>query len=263
MKLSALILTKNEQDIIEECLKQLDFVDEIIVLDQNSTDDTVKIAQKYTPNIFSQNLPFDKARNFLADCAKGKWLLYVDADERLTKELKSEINHSIKDPKFSLECAAFYFPRQNMILGKFLKHGGWWPDYVPRLFKKEKLKKWQGAVHESPLVEGPIGYLKSPLIHLTARSISQMFEKSTKWAKIEADMNFEGGASKVTIPKVQKALISEFVSRYIIKLGLLDGFVGLVESMYQAYHKAMVLTYLWEMQNDAEGKFKKATTKSL
>jgi len=87
-----------------------------------------------------------------------------------------------------------------------------------------------------------------------------MLEKSTRWAKIEAELNFENGAKKVTIPKVIKALISEFTIRYLAKLGFLDGFVGLVESVYQAYHRAMVLTYLWELQNDSEGKFKQVTS---
>lgn len=256
MRLSALVLTKNESEIIGDCLKQLDFADEIIVLDQNSTDDTIEIAKKYTQLVYSESLPFDKARNVLASYAKGKWLLYVDADERLDKSLIEEIEKTIKKSEFS----GYYFPRKNIILGKFLKHGGWWPDYVPRLFKSDKLKKWQGRVHESPQIEGEFGYLKSPLTHLTSRSLKLMLEKSTKWAKIEAELNFEKGAVNVSIATVTKALVSEFTARYLIKLGFLDGFIGLVEAMYQAYHRAMILTYLWELQNDAEGKFKKETS---
>lgn len=261
MKLSALILAKNEQDMITGCLSQLDFVDEIILLDQNSYDNTVKIAKKYTSKIYEDNLPFDSARNALAAYAKGQWLLYLDADERITSDLKKEIISKVIDKQ--CKDSAFFLPRQNMILGKFLKHGGWWPDYVPRLFKVEKLIKWQGPVHESPQVDGKFGYLKSPLIHLTARSMTKMLQKSAKWAKIEAELYFEKGQSIVTMPKVLKTIVFEFVERYFVKLGFLDGFVGLVESVYQAYHKAMILTYLWELQNDAEGKFKKATSKYL
>jgi len=256
MKISALVLTKNEEEVIKDCLKQLDFADEIIVLDQNSSDDTKKIAKKYTDKIYTEYLPFDKARNTLASYAKGDWLLYVDADERLDEDLIEEIKNTIKSSKLS----AYYIPRRNMVLGKFLKHGGWWPDYVPRLFRRDKLEKWQGRVHESPQIVGEFGYFKSPITHLTARSMKLMLEKSTRWAKIEAELNFENGAKKVTIPKVIKALISEFTIRYLAKLGFLDGFVGLVESVYQAYHRAMVLTYLWELQNDSEGKFKQVTS---
>lgn len=267
MKLSALVLTKNEQDMIADCLKQLDFADEIIVLDQNSQDDTVKIAKKYTSQIFQKDLSFDKARNMLLDIAKGDWFLYVDADERLTPELIREIRSKIDDKqsfstnKRSTKISAYFFQRQNIILGKFLKHGGWWPDYVPRLFKRGKLIKWQGRVHESPQIEGEFGYLESPVLHLTARSMGKMLEKSTTWAKIEAELNYEKGAAKVTSSKVVRAIISEFSSRYFIKFGFLDGFVGLVESVYQALHRAMVLTYLWELQNDTEDKFKKIANK--
>ncbi|MDP2632918.1 MAG: glycosyltransferase family 2 protein, partial [Candidatus Curtissbacteria bacterium] len=148
--ISALVLAKNESDIIGNCLKQLAFADEIIVLDQNSTDDTIKIAKKYTDKVYAESLPFDKARNALASYAKGDWLLYVDADERLDNILVEEIKEAVKKSEF----AAYYIPRKNMILGKFLRHGGWWPDYVPRLFKKEKLTGWQGRIHESPKVDG-------------------------------------------------------------------------------------------------------------
>ncbi|MDP2633096.1 MAG: glycosyltransferase family 2 protein [Candidatus Curtissbacteria bacterium] len=230
-----------------DCLKQLVFADEIIVLDQNSTDDTIEIAKKYSDKVYAESLPFDKARNALASYAKGDWLLYVDADERLSPELIEEIRSTTSDQR---STAAYYIPRKNMILGKFLRHGGWWPDYVPRLFKKEKLTGWQGRIHESPKVDGKFGYIKSPITHLTARSMKLMLEKSAKWAKIEAELNFENNAGPVTPLKVIKALTSEFITRYVIKLGFLDGFVGLVESMYQAYHRAMILTYLWELQNE-------------
>lgn len=256
MNISALVLTKNEFDIITDCLKQLSFVNEIIVLDQNSSDDTVNKAKKYTDKVYIETLPFDKARNVLASYAEGDWILYVDADERLDKDLIEEIEKVVKKSEFS----AYYIPRKNMILGKFLRHGGWWPDYVPRLFKKDKLIKWHGRVHESPQIEGEFGYIKSPMTHFTARSMKSMLEKSAKWAKIEAELNYESNASPVTVFTVTKAITTEFISRYFAKLGFLDGFIGLVEAMYQAYHRAMILTYLWELQNDTEGKFRNATS---
>lgn len=252
MKLSALVLTYNEEEMIEDCLKQLDFAHEIIVLDQNSQDKTVKIASKYTPKIISSSIEgFDKNRNTLAAAAKGEWLLYIDADERLTKELISEIKQVIKSPR-TPEFAAFYFPRKNIILGKWLKHGGWWPDFVPRLFKKDKLKGWYGQVHESPKVDGPIGYLKTPIVHLTARNISQMLKKTTEWAKIEAQLFQKANYPQVTIVKVVKSAVAEFLCRYLVKRGFLDGTIGLIEAIYQSFHQAAVLTYLWEAQHKNE-----------
>ena len=246
MKISALVLTRNEEEMIEDCLKQLEFADEIVILDQNSVDDTLKIAKKYTDKIYkSGENDFAKNRNTLKDLARGEWLLYVDADERLPKDLQEEIKRSIKKKEF----AAYYIPRKNYVLGKWVKHGGWWPDYTPRLFAKSKLEKWEGKVHESPQVSGKIGYLKTPIIHLSARTMSQMFSKSITWAKIEADLFLKHSNRQVSIASILKLSAFEFIRRYIFKMGFLDGVVGLIEGIYQSLHQAMVMTYLWEAQN--------------
>lgn len=255
MKLSALILTNNEEEMIESCLSQLDFVDEVIVLDQSSQDKTVQLARKFTDKIArTTSEDFAKNRNLLASHAKGEWLLYVDCDERLTESLKREIQDAIKNLKFS----AYYIPRQNFILGKWQKHGGWWPDYVPRLIKRKSLIAWQGKVHESPQIEGEFGYFKNPLVHLTARSMSQILEKSIKWAKIEAQLYHQSTNPRVTIARITKGAIWELVSRYFLKLGFLDGIIGAISAIYQSLHRAMIATYLWELQNNAKQKFAKA-----
>ena len=246
MTISALVLAKNEEEMIEGCLKQLTFADEIIIVDQDSVDNTLKIARKYTDRIFKSTAnDFAQNRNTLKDKAKSKWLLYVDADERLPQELIREIKIAISKNDFS----AFYIPRKNYVLGKWVRYGGWWPDYAPRLFKKSKLEKWEGVVHESPVISGKISYLKTPIEHLSARSMSQMFLKSIKWAKIEADLFLKHGHRQVGITSILKSSAFEFVRRYILKLGFLDGVVGLIEGIYQSLHQAMVLTYLWEAQN--------------
>ena len=246
MTISALVLTKNEEEMIEDCLKQLRFADEIVIVDQNSEDFTLKIARKYTDRIFKSSAnDFALNRNTLKDQAKGKWLLYVDADERLSQELIKEIKIAISKNEFG----AFYIPRKNYVLGKWLRHGGWWPDYAPRLFAKSKLEKWEGVVHESPVISGKIGCLKTPIEHLSARSMSQMFSKSIKWAKIEADLFLKHGHRPVGIASILKLSSYEFIRRYFLKLGFLDGVVGLIEGIYQSLHQAMVLTYLWELQN--------------
>ena len=249
MKISALILTKDEEEMIDGCLKQLNFVDQIIVLDQNSQDNTVQIAKQYTRDIIkTQEEAFDKNRNILAKKAKNDWLLYVDADERLDEDLVKEIKTATRENQY----AAYYFPRNNIILGKLLRHTGFWTDYVPRLFKRSKLVKWQGKVHESPQIIGDFGYFKAPISHFTAQSMSEMLKKSIKWAKIEAELSLKNKHPQVTILRIVKAMFLEFISRYFVKKGFLDGTVGLIESIYQAYHKAMVLTYLWELQTHDE-----------
>ena len=178
----------------------------------------------------------------------------MDADERLSKESISQISQAIKTANY----AVYFFPRKNIILGKWLKHGGWWPDYVPRLFKKSDLENWFGDIHESPKVNGSIGYLKSPLLHLTAPDMSHMLTKTIKYAKIEAKLQYKANHPKVNIPKVIVAPVREFTRRYFILLGFLDGTVGLIEALFQAYHRAVVLVYLWELQNHSLEKDKKA-----
>jgi len=251
MTISALVLTKNEEEMIEGCLKQLTFADEIIIVDQDSVDNTLRIAKKYTDKIFKSSAnDFAQNRNILKDQAKCKWLLYVDADERLPQELIKEIKIAISKN----ECSAFYIPRKNYVLGKWVRHGGWWPDYAPRIFAKSKLEKWEGVVHESPVISGKIGYLKTPIEHLSARSMSQMFSKSINWAKIEADLFLKQGHRQVGIASILKLSAFEFIRRYIVKMGFLDGVVGLIEGIYQSLHQAMVLTYLWEAQNKKNGR---------
>lgn len=254
-RISALVLAKDEEDRIADCLSQLNFVDEIIVLDQNSQDKTVEIAKRFKAIILnSQDENFANNRNILANKATNDWLLYVDADERLSKELVGEILSAIKNQKYS----AYYVPRKNKILGTWLKHGGWWPDYVPKVFEKSKLLNWSGSIHESPHVSGDFGYLKHPLIHITAPNFNHMFIKTIKWAKIEAELNYQANSPKVNSAKVLFSFFKEFGKRYFIKLGFLDGKVGLIESLYQAYHRAIVLVYLWELQNNTFEKYKKA-----
>lgn len=245
-KISILILAKNEEAMIKDCLKQLSFADEIIVLDQDSSDNTIKIAQKFRCKIITfKEENFAVNRNLLLNNAKNKWVLYLDCDERLSEENIKEIKQTILEKKFS----AYYFPRKNIILGKWLKHGGWWPDFVPKLFYKENLTNWTGEVHESPIVNGKYGYMETQLTHLTAKSVNSMLEKTIKWAKIEAGLYYQSNLKDVSALKIIKAIIFEFFFRYFIKLGLLDGVVGLIESIFQSLHQAIILIYLWEKQN--------------
>lgn len=254
MKISALILAKNEAEMISDCVDQLDFVDEILLLDQGSTDETVTLAKsnKKVSILTNFSNQFDKDRNILMEAAKHEWLLYVDADERFEKQTIEEIKTIVR----SGTEGTYFFPRKNIILGKWLKNGGWWPDFVPRLFNKKNLEKWEGQVHESPKITGSVFHCKNPITHLTARSISIMFKKSIRWAKIEAQLYAKAKSPQVTKLKILKRIIAEFAQRYIVKKGFLDGRIGLIQAIYQALHKGMVLTYLWEIQNKTEERVK-------
>src|SRR5947207_1091419 len=158
MKLSVIIIAKNEGKRIEKCIKSVSFVDEVIVINDESTDNTVIIAKKNKAIIINNKKKnFSEQRNVGLEKAKGEWILYLDADEIVTPELRKEIESIIN----TTSASALRITRQNYYLGKL------WPstEKLERLFKKEKLKGWYGEVHESPQVEGGIEDLKYPILH--------------------------------------------------------------------------------------------------
>lgn len=247
MKLSTIILAKNEEKMIEDCLESIKWADEIILVDSGSTDKTIEIAKKFRAKIINvpgEKLAYAKWRNRGLEEAKGKWVLYVDADERVTPRLRKEIQETISNTKYT----AFAIPRRNFLLGKELHWGGWWPDYVKRLYKQDKLKRWRGELHEEPVFEGELGHLKEPMIHLQPKSIKPMLEKSIRWSKIEARLLYKANHPPVTWWRILRMGATTLFDRLIKKQGFRDGTEGWIESIYQAFHTIIIYMQLWEMQ---------------
>lgn len=245
--ISILILAKNEEKMIETCLASAKWVDELIVVDSYSTDKTVEIAKKCTNKIFQKEFEgYDRIRNFALEKAKGDWIFYLDADERITAQLKDEIQ-KVTSNKHQV-TSAFAVPRKNVLLGKWQRHGSFWPDYQIRLFKKSALKGWRGELHERPEFIGKLGYLKNPLIHLTHRDIISMMVKTAAWAPIEAKLRFEAQHPKMSWWRFVKLMRGEFFNRFFLKRAFLDGLEGFIESTYQAFSLFITYVKLWEMQ---------------
>lgn len=243
--ISILIVAKNEAEIIDRCLESAYFADEIVVVDGGSKDETVRIAKKYVTKVYKfEGDGWDTRRQFAADKSSNDWIFYLDADERISKELREEILQSIKSDSYS----AYQVPRKNIMLGRWLKYGGWYPDYQTRLIKKAALIGWQGEIHESAKISGNVGVLKNDLIHLTHRSVSAGILKMLSWAKIEAQIRFDGGHKKVTWPQILKASFSEVLSRVVRKSGWRDGTEGILEGAIQGINVFFIFVYLWEMQ---------------
>lgn len=263
MQISAIVITRNEAKMLPGCLRSLTWIDELIVVDSASQDETVTIAKKYSASVISipPDTDYASARNAGMAAASGDWILYVDADERVTPELRREIKSVINS---KLSVSSYKIPRMNVILGKWLLHGGFWPDYVHRLFHKSDLIKWTGKLHESPTVKGNIGLLNRALKHYTARSIQGALAKSRHWAPIEAQLLLASRAPKVAWWKLIKAFIFKFCDVYLLKRGFLDGTRGLVLAYIQAFHQASVLINLWQLQNysDPEGRRGQSKTAS-
>lgn len=195
---------------------------------------------------------FADYRNEGAKLAKGSWLLYIDTDEQVTPQLREAVKQVISSDEFS----AYAIPRRNIFLGHEMHWGGWWPDYVLRLIKRGRLVGWHGELHEQPEIEGQICHLKEPLIHNSHRNLTEMVDKTNEWSEVEAKLLYESGHPKMNFLRFLSAAFREFWYRAIIKLGFLDGTVGVVEIIYQMYSRLVTYAKLWELQIKSKSKSK-------
>ena len=243
-KLSVVISAFNEEKKIEDCLKSASFADEIIFIDNSSTDQTLKIAKKYTSRIFIRpnNPMLNVNKNFGFSKAKNEWILSLDADERVSPKLREEVKSIINKDQSS---DGYWIPRKNIIFGKWIKHTGWYPDYQLRLFKKGKGKFEEKHVHEMIKLDGESEKLESPIIHYNYENISQFLQKTLLYAANEADQLIEKGyiiswQDSIRFPA------KEFVSRFFAREGYKDGLWGLVLSLLMAFYHLIVFVNIWE-----------------
>lgn len=245
--ITAVIITKDEEEMLQRCLASLSWVDEILVIDTGSVDSTVKIAKKHGAKVveYRSGHSFSDWRNKGLSEAKTEWILYIDADETVSKELKSEI---LEICKTETRFGWFAIKRSNIIFGKEFRHGGFWPDYVKRLFKKEDLIRWEGDLHEEPVTKGEMGYLKNYILHDKHENIFEMVEKTNKWSFIEGKLMFDAKHPKMNVLRFCSAMWREFWYRMIIKRAFLDGKKGIIMAIYQVFSRFCSYAKLWEMQ---------------
>ena len=246
--ISAIVIAKNAKDLIGDCLDSLSFCDEIIVIDGGSEDKTLEIAEKKKAKIFNHEMQdFSKSRNYGLEKAQGKWVLYVDVDERITPELAKNIREAIKGS--NSEISAYKLLRKNYYLGK-----NEWPyiEKLERLFLKEKLNGWEGKLHETASVDGKIGQLDGFLLHYTHRDLSSMVNKTIEWSKTEAELRFNSNHPKMTWWRFPRVMLTAFLNSYVKQKGYKAGVVGVIESVYQAFSMFITYARLWEMQKQKE-----------
>jgi glycosyltransferase involved in cell wall biosynthesis len=180
--------------------------------------------------------------------AKGDWILYLDTDEEITKDLQIEIRKLIANWKLETGNSAYAIPRRNLIFEKEFKFSGQYPDYQIRLFKRKNLKKWIGVVHETPIFNGSLGHLKEPMLHFKKMTISQMIEKTNKWSEMEAQLMIDANHPPMNGFRFFTAGAREFIKRFIKEKAFLDGKEGIVYGIYQIYSKLISYSKLWEKQ---------------
>jgi glycosyltransferase involved in cell wall biosynthesis len=243
--LSVIIITKNEEKMLPDALKSVMWVDEVLVVDTGSEDKTIQIAKKVNARVeISKGKTFADWRTDALKYAKGDWVLYLDADERITSTLRKEIEKTIENDTLF----AYAIPRTNFVFGKEMKYTGFTPDYVKRLFKKKYLQKWTGDLHEEPVFKGELGHLQKPMLHLKHESLHEMVEKTNKWSEIEGRLMFEAHHPPMNIPRFLSAMFREFWLRMIRQTAFLDGKEGLIYAMYQVYSRFVSYAKLWELQ---------------
>lgn len=242
--LSVILITKNEEQNVAECLASIRWANEIIVVDAESTDRTVEIARTFTPHVFIEPWAgFAMAKQFALDRATGEWILWIDADERVTDELAEELHAVIATNDASMN--AYRIARRAFFLGKWIRHCGWYPGYVVRLFRRSAARFSDHDVHEEVLVDGSIGTLKSDMLHYTDRDLAHYFQKFNRYTSLAADRSHHDG-KRASVFDIMLRPGWMFLRMYFFKLGFLDGMHGFVLSVLSASYVLTKYAKLWE-----------------
>ena len=256
--LSVVISAFNEEAKIKDCLESVkDLASEIVFVDNLSLDKTREIARKYTDKILTRknNLMLNVNKNYGFSKATGDWVLSLDADERLTPELATEIKEKIardKRQETNDQINGFWIPRKNIIFGKWIQHSIWWPDYQLRLFRRGKGKFPEKHVHEYIRVEGTTEKLENPLLHLNYSNVSQFLYKMDKiYTESEVEKIITSGKVLGWIDAIRFP-INDFLKTFFAQKGYKDGLHGLVLSMLQAMYAEVVFAKVWERQGFRE-----------
>ena len=245
MSLSAIIIAKNAESTIRRCLESVAWADEIVVVEHGSADRTADICRDAGARLHqTSDWPgFGRQKNRALDLARGEWVLSLDADEWVTPGLRAEIARAISAPGGS---AAFRFPRRSSFCGRFMRHSGWWPDYVTRLFRRGTARFSDVPVHEKLVVDGAVGTLAQPLLHESVSGLDQMLVKINGYSSASATMLYASGRRASLLSALWHGGWT-FFRTYVLHAGFLDGREGLMlaianaEGSYYRYLKLMLL----------------------
>ena len=247
-KLTVIVITKNEGHNIQACLKTVCFADQIIVLDSGSTDGTTDIVKSSGAQLVqSQDWPgFGIQKNRALDLAGCDWVLSIDADERVTPELQAEIQAVLGKPQFDV----YSFPRLSSYCGQYMRHSGWYPDRVTRLFKRGSATFSNDLVHEKLITKQAVGQLHAHMLHESFTSFEGVLDKANRYSTAGAQHLFERG-KKASISQAIGHGLWAFFRTYILRLGFLDGRMGLLLAISNAEGTYYRYLKLWLMSKSA------------
>jgi glycosyltransferase involved in cell wall biosynthesis len=245
MTLAVSVITKNEQATIRRCLDSVAWASEIVVLDAGSSDDTARIARECGGKVHvASDWPgFGPQKNRALAFVTGDWVLSLDADEWVTPELRAEIERTLAGPG---NYAAFKIPRLSSYCGRFMRHSGWWPDHVTRLFRRGQARFSDDMVHERLVVDGPVGVLREPLRHEAIRDLDEALVKMNAYSTAGAKMQLGRGKDASLAGAIAHGTWT-FFRTYVLRAGFLDGREGFMlavsnaEGAYYRYLKLMLL----------------------
>ncbi|MFA5072413.1 MAG: glycosyltransferase family 2 protein [Nitrospirota bacterium] len=245
-RLSVALITYNEEANIRRTLESVKWADEIVVLDSGSTDKTIEICREFTDNVFHQEWHgFATQKNSAIDTCTGDWILSLDADEPIEPELAEEIRTLISS---SNSHDGYWIPRRTFFLGKEMKHGGWYPDYNLRLFKKGKGRFQERAVHESIYVNGSIGKTKNAILHYAYPDLTSYIASINKYSSLSVDVMSARAIStfRTSCVNIIFRPVLTFFHKYIIRGGFLDGKHGLILNSFHAFYVFVKYAKAWE-----------------
>jgi len=252
MSLSVVIITKNSEATIRRCVESAAWADEVVVVDSGSTDRTVEICRELGAAVHEMpDWPgFGPQKNRALERARGEWVLSLDSDEWVTPELRAGIERALASPG---EKAAFMMPRRSSFCGRVMRHSGWWPDYVTRLFRRGAARFSDDRLHERLIVTGATGRLAQPILHEAVTDLEQMLAKINAYSSAGAHMLHERGR-RATLATALVHGLAAFVRTYFLRAGFLDGREGLMLAIANAegsYYRYLKLTLLSEQRRES------------
>jgi glycosyltransferase involved in cell wall biosynthesis len=249
LPLSVVIVTQNEERNIREALQSVRDASEIIIIDAFSTDRTRDICREYTDRIYQKEWQgYASQKRTGIELAAGPWVFILDSDERFTEPLRKEIADIVQGNQ---ACSGYYVPRKNFFLGKWIRHGGWWPDHTLRLFRKDQAAMEERKVHEKVIVQGETGFLRNHLEHYTYRTVSDYIKKMDIYSKLSAQELRKKGMHSGFLPLILRPPFT-FLKMFLLRFGFLDGLFGFILAVLYSHYTFLKYLKLWELSRNTD-----------